>query len=171
MASASEDGIPPVQTKPSTSDVPDIHLLFCDRNWDTKCKCFEYPTRCSLNPYPDTNPENKMSPLRAKATTCYLTFSCLLWSLLLSQLFHSQPPSLTSSPSLFPSYISSFLFLPLCKFPPLGLQIYSSLSCLKNKKPCLPSKYPSNYNLFYLLFLTLLSFNGMVYGIPWWSSG
>ena len=98
-----------------------------------------------------------MSPLRAKATTCYLTFSCLLWSLLLSQLFHSQPPSLTSSPSLFPSYISSFLFLPLCKFPPLGLQTYSSLSCLKNKKSCLPSKYPSNYNLFYLLFLTLLS--------------
>lgn len=87
----------------------------------TKCKCFKYPTRCSLSPYPDTNPENKISPLGVKATTCYLTFSCLLWSLL-SQLFHSQPPCLTSSPSLFPSFISSFLsFSPVMQIPSFRL--------------------------------------------------
>lgn len=64
-----------------------------------------------------------MSPLRVKATTCYLTFSCLLWSLL-SQLFHSQPPCLTSSPSLFPSYISSFLsFSPNMQIPSFRLTV------------------------------------------------
>ena len=105
----------------------------------TKCKCFEYPTRWSLGPYPDTNPENKMSPLRVKATTCYLMFSCLLWSLLLSQLFHSQPPCLTSSPSLFPSYLSSFLsFSPIMQMPSFRLTNIPK-SFLLEKQEILPT--------------------------------
>lgn len=73
------------------------------------------------------------------------------------------PVSLLPHPFFPPTFPLFYLFLPLCKCPPLGLQTYPSLSCLKNRKSCLPSKYPSTYSLFYLLFLTLLSFNGMVY--------
>lgn len=140
------------KTEPSIS-VPHAFRPISNDNEITKHNSLQLPTTFNLNPCSDIVPRNKMSLLKAIAFIQFLLLSFSEVFFLHNYLILSHTQTHTQSPRPafppFPSSLPFFLTSSIVQIPSSRLTTYWSSSHSKNnRKPCLESKHPSNYNPF-----------------------